>query len=226
MNRFKEVLEEVEQAAIASNRNPQKITVLAVSKSQAVKSICAAYDAGFLHFGVNRLEEFLEKLPSAPPQIRWHFIGALQRKKTPKILGRFHLIHSVDTFDLARAIAVRSAAASLSSNILLQVNISGEASKRGFSIASCQECFHDLIALEGIHIKGLMTMAPLTDDKAALHDIFSQLRHLKEDLNQTIDPSLRMQELSMGMSQDYQIAIEEGATIVRLGTAIFAKARS
>lgn len=191
----------------------QDITVIAVSKQRSIEEIKIAYDLGCRDFGENRIPEALEKMAVLPQDINWHFIGALQKNKVNKAIGHFTLIHSVDTPELAEKIAKSSEAANLTTSILLQVNTSGEASKQGLNPEAWRPHLESLFSLKNIEIKGLMTMAPLTEDTAIIRKTFHSLREFRDEL--------KLPLLSMGMSHDYEIALEEGANLLRIGTAIF-----
>lgn len=201
-----------------SSLNPA-VKLVVVSKGQSLSSMQEVYETGCRTFGENRAQEALSKQQALPNDIYWHFIGSLQRHHLPKIIGHFSLIHSVDTPALAAAIHERSLKKGISTPILLQANTSGEPSKRGLSPNEWKRAFLPLLSLTGIHIQGLMTMAPLTNDSSLLHRAFASLRILREDLEQISGKPLS--HLSMGMSNDYEIAIQEGATVVRIGSAIF-----
>ena len=189
------------------------ITVIAVSKQRSIEEIKIAYNQGCRDFGENRIPEALEKMALLPKDINWHFIGALQKNKVNKAIGHFGLIHSVDNPELAAKIAKSSEAANVTTSILLQVNTSGEASKQGLNPEAWRPYLESLFALKNIEIKGLMTMAPLTEDTALIRQTFRTLREFRDELNLPL--------LSMGMSHDYKIAIEEGANLLRIGTSIF-----
>ncbi len=214
---IKSVLEKIKLTAEKSGRSPKEITLVAVTKTHPLTECLPLLEDGITHFGENRLEEAFEKMEGAPKEIKWHFIGSLQRKKVPKIIGRFSLIQSVDSFELAEKISECSLKASLKTSILIQVNTSSELSKHGFKPQDLKELFPSLLTLEGVKIEGLMTMAPLTEDKQIIRKTFSLLRELKEELEK-VHP---MPHLSMGMSNDFEMAIEEGATLLRIGTALF-----
>ena len=186
---------------------PKHVTLVVVSKGRSVDEILQVYEKGVRDFGENRIPEAFSKMEALPRDIRWHFVGKLQRKKVPKILGRFHLIHSVDTPELAFALDRGN------ESILLQVNTSGEATKSGLSPEEWKEHIPNLLQCKNLKVKGLMTMAPQTEDQGVLHKTFASLRLMNEGYDFPI--------LSMGMSYDYKIAIEEGSTLVRLGRVIF-----
>lgn len=190
-----------------------EVKVIAVSKQRSLAEIEAVYTLGCRDFGENRIPEAMEKISALPSDIHWHFIGPLQKNKVNKAIGKFTLIHSIDTPELAEKIARSSEAANLTTAILLQVNTSGEASKQGLSPDSWRPHLEHLFTLKNIQIKGLMTMAPLTEDTTVIRNTFRRLREFRDELKLPI--------LSMGMSHDYEIALEEGANLLRIGTAIF-----
>ncbi|MFT4552249.1 MAG: pyridoxal phosphate enzyme (YggS family) [Chlamydiales bacterium] len=210
---------EIDMIAQRAGRDPEEITLVAVSKQHPVNSVLLAYNAGCLDFGENRVLEAVEKIRRAPDDARWHFVGNLQSGRVSKAVASFSLIHSVDSKGLAERISESSKKAGKITEILLQVNTSGEESKNGLTPEEWEECFKDIVALKGIRVKGLMTMAPLTKDKEIIRGTFARLREFRDKIN----PYSREEvfHLSMGMSNDYEIAIEEGATILRIGTEIF-----
>jgi pyridoxal phosphate enzyme (YggS family) len=189
--------------------------VVAVSKGRSVAEIKKLYDEGYRDFGENRVPELLEKRLLLPADIRWHFIGSLQSNKVAKLVGNCALIHSVDSIGLAEKISSVSDAKGIVTEILLQVNTSGETTKQGFSESELLQSYPQIAELPALLICGLMTMAPklTAETEERVRTTFSRLRSLKE--------TLKLTELSMGMSDDYQIALDEGATIIRLGRALF-----
>jgi pyridoxal phosphate enzyme (YggS family) len=191
----------------------KEILLVAVSKEQSPEKIMPLYDKGIRDFGENRVQEALSKIEALPKDIHWHFIGKLQKNKVSKIVGRFHLIHSVDSIELASKISHESVRRGLVTSLLIEVNTSGEETKSGFTGEAFRSAFSDLQKMPGIEIKGLMTMAPLTVEEAVIRETFRNLRLLNEEYH--------LKELSMGMSHDFEIAIEEGATILRIGRALF-----
>lgn len=223
MDNYLHVLENVEKIAKGVGRNPKDITTIAVSKTQPIERILEVYREGGRNFGENRVPEALEKQVIAPEDIHWHFIGNLQKNKVPKVVGRFVLIHSVDSFDLAKKISEVGEREGIVTPILLQVNTSGELSKHGLSPEEWEKEIEGLQKLSHVKIEGLMTMAPFTDDTGIIRKTFSKLRTFKETLLKQIDNKKDFRHLSMGMSHDYPIAIEEGATLLRIGTEIFGK---
>lgn len=213
--------EKVANLAVRHSRNPSEIQIVAVSKYYSWEHVFPAYQAGCRNFGENRLQEFFEKKEEAPPDVCWHFLGTLQKNKVRKAIGNFVLIHSVDSYELAQKISSCSLDANTETSLLLQVNTSGEISKHGLNVEECKNQLENLMNLPAIKIKGLMTMAPLTQDEHIIHNCFSDLRNLRDRLEEQTGNTCKFPYLSMGMSQDFQIAIEEGATHLRIGTALF-----
>ncbi len=216
----------VEQAAQRAGRDPAEITLVAVSKTKPFAMIAELADAGQVDFGENRLEELWEKVDEAQnvglAEIRWHAIGTIQSRKSKLAVGPFALVHSVDTAKLAQRLSRDAQAAGTRVDALLEVNVSGEESKHGFTPNQLRTELPQLLALPAIRFHGLMTMAPLEQEPEATRPIFRRLRLLLEDLRERF-PQGHWQHLSMGMTNDFEVAIEEGATIVRVGTAIFGK---
>lgn len=206
---------EIEKTAQDCHREASEIQLLAVTKGRSVEEIQAAYDLGLRDFGENRLKEALEKRDRLPEDIRWHFIGHLQRNKVAAAISAFVLIHSVDSLELAQKISKSSLERNLVTSVLIEVNTSCEATKHGFHVEQCEKQWHDLCQLKGISIQGLMTMAPFTQDVARIHAAFRELREFRDCY------AKELKILSMGMSLDFQIAIEEGATLLRIGSALF-----
>ncbi len=186
--------------------------LVAVTKGRSIDQIMQLYQKGIRDFGENRVQEALLKIETLPKDIRWHFIGKLQKNKVSKVIGKFYLIHSVDNPELAHLISKISKENTTS--ILLEVNTSGEKSKSGLSAQEWETEIPALKKLPNLEIKGLMTMAPLTDDVSVIRECFAALRKLRDKWG--------LKELSMGMSQDYKIALEEGATMVRIGRKLYA----
>ncbi|MBX9685964.1 MAG: YggS family pyridoxal phosphate-dependent enzyme [Candidatus Obscuribacterales bacterium] len=199
------------------------VTVIAVSKYVGLPEIKEAIAAGVTEFGESRIQDALKKQEELPAElqknIRWHFIGHLQSNKAKKAVGRFALIHSVDSFHLAKELSEEAVKQGLEQAILLQVKILNDPAKSGFSPQILQEEFSKIHDLAGLKIEGLMTMTPLTDDKEIWRQCFSGLKQLKLELESTYH--LCLPELSMGMSDDYLVAVTCGATLLRIGRAIF-----
>ncbi len=196
----------------------QKVQLVAVTKGRSVEDIKQLYDKGLRIFGESYVQEALEKIPQLPSDIAWHFIGTLQTKKVPKVIGKFALIHSIDSLDLAKKVSKVSQERHITTDILLEVNISQEATKHGFSPEGLIEAFSELIALPNIRVRGLMTMAPNTQDSTIIRRVFQKAKELQQTL-QTLHSECT--ELSMGMSGDFVIAIECGATFIRIGSRLF-----
>jgi pyridoxal phosphate enzyme (YggS family) len=211
-------------ACARSGRAPEDVLLVAVSKLQPFSAIETAIAAGQLDFGENRLDELWSKIGAAEAArqsgIRWHMIGTIQSRKTGDAVGPFALIHSVDRIKIAERLGRDAVAAGHVMEVLCEVNVSGEASKHGFTPAELRAAASALVTLPGIRLRGLMTMAPLVDDAEAARPVFRQLRLLRDELAQR-HPEADWRHLSMGMTNDFEVAIEEGATIVRIGSAIF-----
>lgn len=206
-------------AARRSGRTSEAVTLVAVSKFQPVERIIEAHRAGQIDFGENYAQEALAKQEQTPPELRWHFIGHPQTNKARFLAGRFHLIHSVDSFRLADALNRSAAKTGGIQPVLIQVNLAGEEQKSGVSSAEAESLLDHCRACPAIRVLGLMTMPPFFDAPERARPIFARLRETAETLRAATGMSLP--ELSMGMSGDFVQAIEEGATLVRVGTAIF-----
>jgi len=213
------VRERIEHAAAKIGRDPRGIKLVAVTKTVTVQSIREAVAAGAMIFGENYVQEARTKIEEIGKSgIQWHFIGHLQTNKAAHAVRLFDLIHAVDSLTLARELDKRAGAASKTIDCLIEVNLSQEASKFGISKERTPELAHALKDLKNISLKGLMTMPPYADDPEAARPYFIALRELREEIAGSGTP---LPELSMGMSTDFEKAIEEGATIVRVGRAIF-----
>lgn len=210
---YQSIREEIASTAKKCGRDASEISLIAVTKQVDWPTANHLYQEGQREFGENRVKDALEKIKEAPKDCRWHFIGNLQLNKVRKVVGKFALIHSVDSFELAKKISEVSEEMGVVTSILLQANTSGEISKNGLTPDEWKQCFAKVSNLHNLKIEGLMTMAPLVDDQKVIRNCFAELRKLGEALHLT--------HLSMGMSNDYKIAIEEGATFVRVGTALF-----
>jgi len=200
-------------------RQVSDVRLVAVSKTYPPSVIQEAWNAGQHVFGENRVQDALPKIAELPAEAEWHFIGHLQSNKIRKALPAFTLIHGVDNLELAQQINRIAGEMGLTANILLEINVSGEASKFGFSPTDLRQNLEDLLCLPNIRINGLMTMAPYSEDPETARPVFSKLRMLRDELSTKSGHAL--QELSMGMSGDFEVGIEEGATIVRIGSSIF-----
>lgn len=212
----------MEQAARRAGRDPQSVRLLAATKTVSVERLEETLAAGLHLFGENRLQEALPKLDALQRhRIEWHFIGQLQRRKVKQVVGRFALIHSVDSVELAEEIQRRSQEAGLRQAVLLEVNVGGEASKGGFEPDEVVRVAPVLAKLPNVVMYGLMTIPPPASDMAVARGYFRTLRELAPRIAAASGGTMTLTELSMGMSQDFAVAIEEGATIVRVGTGIF-----
>ena len=216
-----EVKERIEQACIRSGRNPGEVTLIAVSKTKPVPMLEEAYAAGARDFGENKVQEIAAKKPELPEDIRWHMIGHLQRNKVGQVLGKAVLIHSVDSLRLARQIETDAAKAGLDVDILLEVNVAREESKYGFMLEEVEDAIMTIKDFPHVHIKGLMTIAPFVDNPEENRGIFKKLFEFAVDIGKKNIDNVTMGVLSMGMTGDYEVAVEEGATMVRVGTGIF-----
>lgn len=220
--RVASVREAMAQAARRAGRDPKTVRLLAATKTVSAERLEEAVAAGLHLFGENRLQEALPKLEALQRhQIEWHFIGQLQRRKVKQVVGRFALIHSVDSVELAEEIQRRSEEAGLRQAVLLEINVGGEASKGGFEPDEVVRVAPLLAGLPNVLVMGLMTIPPPTTDMAAARGYFRALRELAPRITKAAGGALTLMELSMGMSQDFAAAIEEGATIVRVGTMLF-----
>ncbi|MBQ4517470.1 MAG: YggS family pyridoxal phosphate-dependent enzyme [Clostridia bacterium] len=209
------------RAASQAGRKPEDVTLVAVTKT--VDALCAkeVLNAGVTNLGENRVQVFLDKYEILGSEPNWHLIGHLQTNKVKYIVGKVELIHSVDSLHLAEEISKKAEAMNLCQKILVQFNISGEESKSGAGADEAKKLFEELSRLGGIHICGLMTMAPLGAPEAETRQIFSGLRKLSEAIAKEGFDNVSMEHLSMGMSGDFEAAIREGATLVRIGNALF-----
>ena len=211
----------IRAAAEAAERDPATVRLVAVSKTRPAEDIIAAFQAGQTVFGENYIQELVPKLAEIHEDVQWHFIGHLQSNKVKYIAGRVALIHSVDRISLAEEIDRQWGRLGKVCEVLIQVNISGEATKSGTTEAGAIQLVRECALLPNISVKGLMTMPPFFDDPDAARPYFTELRRLAETISELQIAGVEMKELSMGMSGDFETAIQEGATLVRVGTAIF-----
>ncbi|HEX7734760.1 MAG TPA: YggS family pyridoxal phosphate-dependent enzyme [Ktedonobacteraceae bacterium] len=211
----------IAEAANKVGRDPAEVTLVAVSKTKPVELVEMAYNLGVTDFGENRVQEALPKTEHFHPQdLRWHLIGHLQSNKANKVVEPFACVHSVDSVHLAQVLSRHAEERGKRLPILLQVNVAGEASKEGVAPSEVLEVAKQIAALPALQIEGLMTVAPLVHDPAEVRPVFRELRLLRDRLRDEI-PASSWAQLSMGMTDDYPVAIEEGATLVRVGRAIF-----
>ncbi len=223
---LEEVQQRIRAACERAGRNPDSVTLLAVSKTHPPETIKAAADCGQIFFGENKVQEAKAKIPLCPGKLRWHFIGHLQSNKCRDAVELFEMIQSVDSLPLAREINKRAEQAARRMPILVEVNMAGEASKFGYQPERLMAELEAINALPRLEIRGLMTVPPWSPEPEESRPHFRRLRELKERAERVLGAPLP--HLSMGMSGDFEVAIEEGATIVRVGTALFgprAKAR-
>ena len=213
------IKQRVAYAAEASGRSAEQIKLVAVSKTHPPETIHEAIAAGQPIFGENRIQDALPKIVALPPETIWHFIGHLQSNKVRKALGRFLLFHGVDNTELACQMDRIAGELGINVQILLEVNVSGEGSKYGFTPADLPAAMETLLPLTRVHIEGLMTMAPYSENPETARPHFAHLRELRDSLARHTGHPLT--ELSMGMSGDFEQGIAEGATIIRVGSAIF-----
>jgi pyridoxal phosphate enzyme (YggS family) len=220
-SRYEAVRRQVWDAADCVGRDPAEVLIVAVTKTHGIDVIRQAIEAGINDFGENRVQEFLGKY-GLFPTANWHFIGSLQTNKVKDVVGKASLIHSVDSLKLLAEIDRRAGDADVVQPVLLEVNISGEASKHGFRAEDVREALVEASHLSAVAIKGLMTMAPFGRAEDARW-VFRELRELRDSLREMPLNGVELDELSMGMSNDFRVAVEEGATIIRVGNAIFGR---
>ena len=217
------VREQIAQAAAKAGRAPDEIKLVAISKKHDAEKVRAAYDAGQLLFGESRVQEARAKIPALPSNLRWHFVGHLQKNKVRHALPLFELIHSVDSLALAGDVNRIAEEEGLHPRVLLEINVAGEGSKFGFKPETLRAEMEMLLALTRLSIEGLMTIPPLASEAEGSRRYFVKLRELRDALENEF--RVKLPHLSMGMTSDFAVAIEEGATLVRVGTAIFGERR-
>lgn len=215
------VVERVKNAAITSNRNPEEIQLIAVTKTVDIDVIKKAMDYGITHVGENKVQELIRKYDEIGPAVKWHLIGHLQRNKVKYIIDKVDLIHSLDSYKLAEEINSRAKEVSRTMECLLQVNVSGEETKYGVTPDAAKEIVIKISALTNIKIMGLMTMAPYVNNQEEARKFFKGLKNLSKEISEMRIENVEMKYLSMGMSNDFEVAIEEGANLVRVGSLIF-----
>lgn len=219
--RLKIVEENIAAACSRAGRDRSEVTLIAVSKTKPVSDIQEVYNCGIRTFGENKVQELLAKEEELPKDIEWHLIGHLQRNKVRQIVDKAALIHSVDSFRLAEEINIQGLKRKITVPVLIEVNAAGEETKFGVSAEDTMELVRQIADLSNIRVKGLMTIAPYVVDPEENRVFFRKIKQLSVDIkNENID-NVSMDVLSMGMTGDYMVAIEEGATMVRVGTGIF-----
>jgi hypothetical protein len=217
VSNYKIVQQKIKEAALRSGRDPEKVKLVAVTKTVPVEEIVKVIKAGATNLGENRVQELLNK-HALLPESNWHLIGHLQTNKVKKVVGKTALIHSLDRWSLAEALQQAAAKENTSVNVLVQVNVSGEQSKYGLNPQEVQDFIGAAADLPNLKISGLMTMAPFVNNPEEARPVFKELYNMKQKLQAKW---VNLQHLSMGMTNDYQVAVEEGADIVRVGSAIF-----
>jgi pyridoxal phosphate enzyme (YggS family) len=216
-----EASEKVSAAAKRVGRSPHDILIVGVTKGHPIDAVEAALEAGLQDLGENRIEELEDKAARLNARgVRWHMVGHVQRRRAPALHGLAHLVHSLDSVRLAERLETTRPSGTGRLAVLMQVNVSGEATKGGFSADEWLSTLERWVGSSALDVRGLMTMAPFTDDEVALRRTFSKLRELNDEARDRI-PGYLGRELSMGMSNDFELAVEEGSTIVRIGTALF-----
>ena len=216
---LEQVRERIAKAAAKSGRSPESIELVAISKTHEAAKVREAIDAGQTLFGESKVQEARVKIPELPSKTRWHFVGHLQKNKIRQALPLFELIHSIDSLGLAQDVNRIAEEEGLHPRVLLEVNVAGEGSKFGFQPDKLRSEMESLLALPRLSILGLMCIPPIAEEAEASRKYFIQLREARDRLQTQFHVDLA--QLSMGMTQDYSVAAEEGATLVRVGTAIF-----
>lgn len=221
LENLEEVNKRILSACKRAGRDPKEVTLVAVSKTKPASMIEEAYAAGIRDFGENKVQELCEKYEELPKDIRWHMIGHLQRNKVKQVVHKAVLIHSVDSLRLAEQIEEDAARKELTADILLEVNVAEEESKFGFRLEETESAIRKIALFPHVRIKGLMTIAPFVENSEENRFVFKKLRQFYVDMQSKNIDNVNMNMLSMGMTGDYEVAIEEGATLVRVGTGIF-----
>ncbi|MBT8396782.1 MAG: YggS family pyridoxal phosphate-dependent enzyme [Gemmatimonadetes bacterium] len=220
MENLPRVREAIEIAASKVGRDPRDVTLVAITKAHPVEVLEAALSAGLRDLGENRLEELEWKVGRLGKEsATWHMVGHVQSRKARQAAELADLVHSVDTLKLARRISGFALERGKPVPVLVQANLASEESKSGFAREALLESIHEILELGGLEVRGLMTMAPFVEDEGILRSVFSDLRRIHEDAGKL--PGYRGRELSMGMTNDFELAVEEGSTMVRIGTALF-----
>lgn len=217
------VMERIEKAAQRSGRNARDIKLIAVTKTVEPEKILKTIDEGILDLGENRVQELTGKYDIIDRKCNWHLIGHLQTNKVKYIIDKVKLIHSVDRLELAQEINKRAQSHGITVDVLVQVNVSGEESKFGVALEEAREMVEKMSAFSNIRIRGFMTMAPFAENPESIRYVFSKLRDFSIDIRKENLDNNNMDILSMGMSNDFEVAIEEGSNMVRIGTALFGK---
>lgn len=212
---------QIREACKRAARDDGEVTLIAVSKTKPIELLKEAYDGGARQFGENRVQELLSKIPLMPGDVKWHLIGHLQTNKVRQVIGKTCLIHSVDSVRLAREIEKESERQNLVTDILLEVNVAEEESKFGFLLEEVEDALKIIRGFSHVRVCGLMTVAPFVEDAEKNRPVFRKLYDFYVDMKTKNIDNGSMTTLSMGMTGDFQVAVEEGATMVRVGTGIF-----
>jgi pyridoxal phosphate enzyme (YggS family) len=215
------VRDKVSQAALKVGRNPEDIQIIAVTKTVDIPQMEEAIAAGITAVGENRVQEITKKYPLLKEKVDWHLIGHLQTNKVKYIIDKVKIIHSLDRFTLVKEISKRAQQQGIVMPVLVQVNVAEEESKFGLKVEEVIPFLKDIVGIKGLKILGLMTMAPFVEDAEEVRYVFRDLRNLAEKITKQAIPGVEMKHLSMGMTNDYEVAVEEGATLIRVGTGIF-----
>lgn len=220
-NQLEEVEKQIQKACYRSGRSREEVTLIAVSKTKPIAMLQEAYDLGVRTFGENKVQELTEKYEALPKDIHWHMIGHLQTNKVKYIIDKVDLIHSVDSLKLAETIEKEAAKKNCIANILIEVNVAEEESKFGLQIDEVIPFIEKISTFSHVRVRGLMTIAPFVENAEENRSIFANLHKLSVDITEKNIDNVNVNILSMGMTNDYQVAIEEGATMIRVGTGIF-----
>ena len=216
-----EVEANIQKACERAGRSRDEVTLIAVSKTKPVSDIYEVMETGIKDYGENKVQELCDKIETISEPLNWHMIGHLQRNKVKYIVDKVRMIHSVDSLRLAQQISSEAVKKGVDVDILIEVNVAEEASKFGLSTEAVIQLAEDISKLPAVHIRGLMTVAPFTENPEDNRKYFQQIRQLSVDIKKKNIDNVNVSILSMGMTNDYEVAIEEGATMVRVGTGIF-----
>ena len=220
-NNLETINEKIKKAALKVNRNPEEIKLVAVTKTATIEQIKEAISTGVNIIGENKVQEAKEKYQILTTDIEWHLVGHLQTNKVKYAIEIFDLIHSVDSIKLAKEIDRRSLQFGMITNVLVEVNVSGEETKYGIKPEEVEPFLKGISEFSRIRVRGLMTIAPIVEDKEEVRLYFRKLRELSKEIKKKNIKNIRMDYLSMGMTEDFEVAIEEGANMVRIGRGIF-----
>lgn len=218
---LEQIYSDIEKAAASAGVDQKEITMVAVSKTKPVSLMMEAYNLGVRHFGENRVQEYLDKKEQMPSDVQWNIIGRLQTNKIKYIINNIWMLHSLDRINLARELQIYCEKSGCTVDALLEVNTAGEDTKSGFLVNDIEEAAREISEMDRIHVRGLMTVAPYTDDKNYLRKVFAQTKNLYDRIENLKLPGYNFRYLSMGMSNDYYEAILEGSNMVRIGSALF-----